>query len=75
MGDKLLIDAAEAAHRLSVSKRHFLTMDVTGRVGPVGILLGRRRLWRADELSRWVSQGCKCREAWLKEEAKNEVKL
>ena len=65
----LLVDAAEAARRLSISKRHFLTMDITGRVGPKPVRLGGRVLWRAEELSKWVSRGCNCREIWLRENA------
>ena len=56
--DELLIDAAEAARRLSLSKRYWLSLVATGRA-PAGLLLGRRRLWRVDQLTAWVSSNCK----------------
>lgn len=54
----LLADAEKAAAMLCLSKRYFLSLAASGKLGPESILLGRRRLWSVEELSEWVRQGC-----------------
>lgn len=49
----LLIDADEAARRLSLSKRYWLSLVATGKA-PQGLLLGRRRLWTPEQLRAFV---------------------
>ena len=58
MSNELLIDAAEVGRRLSLSKRYWLSLVSSGRA-PQGLLIGRRRLWRVDQLTAWVSDNCK----------------
>lgn len=59
----LLISAAEAAMRLSVSKATLHKLVAVGAV-PKPIHLGRRALWRVEELEEWVRDGCPPVERW-----------
>lgn len=63
--EKLLVDAAAAAELLSVSKRHFLSLDATGRLGPMKVRLGNRALWGVRELQAWTDAACPARDKWL----------
>jgi len=60
-----LVSAPEAAHLLRISRAHFHALNSSGRLGPVGVKLGRSVRWRTDELRAWVSQGCPPRDRWL----------
>lgn len=59
----LLISAAEAAKRLSVSKSTLHKLVAVGAV-PKPIHLGSRALWRVEELEEWVRDGCPPVERW-----------
>jgi len=63
-GSPLLIDFAAAAALLGIGVSTFYAMDRSGELGPQGIRLRRRRLWRRDELAEWVRAGCPHRERW-----------
>jgi hypothetical protein len=54
---RLLVDATEAAQLANVSVRHWLRLCDRG-AAPAGLHLGRRRLWRREELVDWVKNGC-----------------
>lgn len=70
--DPLLCDVKTAAAMLGVGRSLFYQMAADGRLGPVGIRLGKKRLFRLDELRKWVVAGCPTRERWLaKMEATN----
>ncbi len=62
----LLLDAKSVAAVLSVSLRTIYGMKSTGEIGPIPIRLGRRTLWRYEEIAAWVRAGCPRRELWLK---------
>ena len=62
----LLLDVKEAARLLSIGRTLFLTMDSDGRLGPLGLHLGRRKLWRRAELENWIEAGCPDRVKWVK---------
>lgn len=59
----LLISAAEAAKRLSISKATLHKLVAVGAV-PKPIHLGSRALWRVEELEEWVRDGCPLVERW-----------
>jgi excisionase family DNA binding protein len=61
----LLIDFAAAAALLGIGVSTFYAMNRSGELGPRGIRLRRRRLWRRDELATWVRCGCPRRELWI----------
>ena len=61
----LLIPATEAAAMLGIGKTLLYQMASDGRLGPVPVELGSKRLYRVEELTEWVSQNCPTRDHWL----------
>jgi len=52
---RLLLSAAEVAHVLSLGKRTIWSLLSRGTF-PKPVRVGRRRLWRTSEISRWVEE-------------------
>lgn len=65
--EPLLIDAVEAARLCGVGRTMWLTLHNSGKC-PLPIRLGRRTLWRVEELRRWVAEGCQSRDVWQRKE-------
>lgn len=63
MNQSLLIGAKQAAQQLGIGQSLFYELKSQGRL-PLPIRLGRRVLWRTDELARWVQAGCPTVERW-----------
>jgi len=61
----LLLDADDAAMLLGVSRSHFYALHSSGRLGPSPVRLGKRSLWRRDELEQWVLNDCPSRQQWI----------
>ena len=61
--EPLLLDAAGLARQLSVSRSALYQWLASGRV-PSPVKLGRRALWRFDEIRQWVAAGCPPRSKW-----------
>ena len=59
----LLLTARQAAELLGISVRTWRTWDAGGLV-PRAIQIGHTKRWRADELRRWIADGCPARHAW-----------
>ena len=62
-GDRLAVDAKEAAALLGISERHFRDLNSAGRV-PEPIKLGKSPRWSVDELRAWLAAGGPARERW-----------
>lgn len=62
----ILVGAEQAAGLLSVSKRHFLSLDSGGKI-PASLKLGARRVWSVQTLRAWVEQGCPHRDTMISE--------
>lgn len=62
--ESALLDVDAVAKLLGVSARHVWKMNRNGRLGPTPVHLGRRALWRRDELLAWVDVGCPSRAKW-----------
>ena len=60
----LLVGAGDAARLLGIGRTLFLQMDNSGRLGPMGLNFGKRRLWSIEELRMWVQVGTPIRERW-----------
>jgi hypothetical protein len=58
-------DFAELANDLRCSRRHVEAMDRDGRLGPVPIRLGRRRVLIRSEIREWLAHGAPDRVTWL----------
>ena len=61
--EALLLDGREAARLCAVGLRTWRRLDSSGRV-PLPVRIGRRVLWRADELREWIVAGCPSRARW-----------
>ena len=61
----LLLDTNQTAKLLGISTRHFYSMLSSGRIAPMPVEFGAKKLWRFDELQYWVSAGCPNRERWV----------
>lgn len=59
-----LAGAAETAKFLSITRAHLYALLASGRFGPVPIKLGRRTLFKTNEVRTWVEQGCPPRTIW-----------
>lgn len=60
----LLIPALDVSRLLGISLSMFYSLSASGRIGPRPISLGRRRLYRRDEVTGWVSEGCPPLRQW-----------
>ncbi len=60
-----LVDAESLAAMLGVSRATVYKMHKDGTLGPTTVKLGGRRLWRTEEVRRWVAAGCPSRNQWL----------
>ena len=61
--EPLLLDADALARQLSVSRSGLYQWLASGRI-PSPVKLGRRALWRVEEIRRWVNAGCPPRARW-----------
>ena len=61
--ESMLIDAKEAAGLCGVGRTTWLSLSSAGKT-PASVRLGRRVLWRRDELKSWIAAGCPSREKW-----------
>jgi len=60
----LLLSAVEVAAMLGIGRSHLYGLHASGRL-PLPVKLGRRSLWRRDELAAWVQAGCPSRSKWV----------
>jgi predicted DNA-binding transcriptional regulator AlpA len=70
LAQPLLVDAGTAASMCGIGRTLWYDLRSAGRV-PEPIRLGRRRLWRVDELQAWIAAGCPGQNRW---EQMNKVK-
>ena len=63
--DVLMVSAGEAARMCGLAPSTWWSLWSSARV-PEGVLLGRRRLWSAEELRAWCRAGCPARSAWAR---------
>ncbi|MCX5654217.1 MAG: hypothetical protein NTY65_06175 [Planctomycetota bacterium] len=59
----LLVSAATAARLAGIGRTLWLQLHSSGRV-PLPVRLGRRVLWRREELAAWIAAGCPGRDRW-----------
>ena len=55
---KILISVQEVCQALSISRPHLYDLIAQGRFAPKSIRLGRKVLYRADEIESWAQAGC-----------------
>lgn len=61
--EPLLLNATQCAALCNISRTTWYSLLSSGRV-PLPVRLGRRPLWRRDELTAWVAAGCPARDRW-----------
>lgn len=61
--EALLLSVKEAAEFIGISRSLFYELHAEGKV-PAPVRLGRRVLWRRDELKDWVIADCPGRLEW-----------
>lgn len=59
----LLIPDTEAAALCGCSRSHWHVLAAVGKIPP-SIKLGRKRLWRREEISSWILAGCPDGATW-----------
>ncbi len=62
--ESLLVDVKGVANLVGLSKNTVMLHNSSGRLGPISIKLGRRRLWRRKEIEQWIDAGCPARHRW-----------
>ena len=62
--EPILLDVKGVASLLGLGKNTVIRHNDTGQLGPMSIKLGRRRLWRKDEILQWVEADCPPRKRW-----------
>lgn len=67
MPEPFLINAADAAERLGISRALLYAMHSSGELGPMPHRFGRRKVvWAVEDLQEWVRHGCPPRAEWVK---------
>jgi len=61
--ESLLVGSGEAGKLCGVSRSTWWSLYAQGKT-PASVKLGGKRLWRRDELVRWVASGCPSRDRW-----------
>lgn len=61
--EPLAVAAKQAASMCGVSTAMWWKMKNSGRC-PAPVKLGRRLLWRVEDLRQWVADGCPAPSAW-----------
>lgn len=61
--EALCVDAPDLAAMLGVSLRHLRAMNARGAI-PTALAIGRRRVWRIEEIRAWVAAGMPPRHRW-----------
>jgi len=60
----ILLPTSEAAKLCGVSIRTWYLWDQLGKI-PKPIRVGRKLLWRRDELTAWIDASCPERDDWI----------
>jgi excisionase family DNA binding protein len=61
--ESLLIPDVEAAALCGCSRSHWHVLAAAGKIPP-SIKLGRKRLWRRQEIESWILAGCPDAQTW-----------
>jgi len=59
-----LLNATQLAGLLGISRVHIWRLNRAGKL-PQTVHLGRRAMWRADEVRQWIDAGLPSRERWV----------
>lgn len=59
-----LMTSAELAAELQISERTVRRLEITGKIGPRPIKVGRACRYQRSDARRWIEAGCPDRETW-----------
>lgn len=59
-----LMTSAELAAELQISERTVRRLEITGKIGPKPINVGRAVRYLRGDARRWIEAGCPDRETW-----------
>ena len=59
-----LMTSAELATELQISERTIRRLEITGKIGPRPMNIGRAVRYRRDEVEKWIEAGCPARDRW-----------
>jgi predicted DNA-binding transcriptional regulator AlpA len=62
--EPLLVNTDELARMLNISPRSVCNLESSGRLGPESFRLGRRKLYRRQEIEKWIADGLKPQRQW-----------
>lgn len=62
--EPLLIDVKAVCALVGVGRTLWLSMVASGKT-PAPVRLGRRTLWRREEIVAWIDSGCPARATWV----------
>ncbi len=61
--EPLLVSDVAAAALCGCSRSHWHALAAAGKI-PSSVKLGRKRLWRREEIQEWVAVGCPDSATW-----------
>ena len=67
--EPLLVGVDDVALLLGIGRTLFLQLEESGRIGPLPVKFGRRKLYSVNEFRQWVKGGCSNRETWETQKA------
>ena len=59
-----LMTSVELAAELQISERTVRRLEITGKIGPRPMNIGRAVRYRRDEVEKWIEAGCPARDSW-----------
>lgn len=62
--DALLIPDTAAAGMAGISRAHWHRLRAAGKIGPSAVRLGRKVLYRRQEVEDWIAAGCVDARTW-----------
>jgi predicted DNA-binding transcriptional regulator AlpA len=69
--ESLLVPDIAAAALAGISRAHLHRLRAAGKWGPQAVRLGRKMLYRREELVNWINACCPNAETWAAIQAQN----
>jgi predicted DNA-binding transcriptional regulator AlpA len=63
-GTPALMTSVDLAGELQISERTIRRLEITGKIGPRPVNIGRAVRYRREEIARWIEAGCPDRGTW-----------
>jgi predicted DNA-binding transcriptional regulator AlpA len=73
--EPLLIDADACAALCGCGRSLWYSLLAAGKIGPLSVRLGRKRMWRAEEIRAWILASCPDARTWAAMQASTARRL